>query len=60
MTTVTTPTDASSRPVKPLTDELPDSELIRWLRDMMLIREFEIRTMQAYANAQIGGFCHIY
>ncbi|MBL0926429.1 MAG: pyruvate dehydrogenase (acetyl-transferring) E1 component subunit alpha [Phycisphaerales bacterium] len=39
---------------------LPDATLIRWLRDMMLIREFELRTMAAYQQAKIGGFCHIY
>ncbi len=33
---------------------------LKWLRDMMLIREFETRTMQAYQEAKIGGFCHIY
>ena len=27
---------------------------------MLLIREFEVRTMQAYQNRLIGGFCHIY
>lgn len=31
-----------------------------WLRDMLLIREFEVRTMQAYQNRLIGGFCHVY
>ncbi|MBC24648.1 MAG: pyruvate dehydrogenase (acetyl-transferring) E1 component subunit alpha [Phycisphaerae bacterium] len=31
-----------------------------WLREMMLIREFEVRTMQAYQDKKIGGFCHIY
>ncbi|BAM02188.1 thiamine pyrophosphate-dependent enzyme [Phycisphaera mikurensis] len=30
------------------------------LYDMMLIRRFEERTMQAYQQAKIGGFCHIY
>ncbi len=43
-----------------LADELSDETLIGWLRDMMLIREFETRTMQAYSNAHIGGFCHVY
>jgi len=43
-----------------LTDQLPDETLIRWLRDMQLIREFETRTMQAYQQAKIGGFCHVY
>jgi pyruvate dehydrogenase E1 component alpha subunit len=27
---------------------------------MLLIREFEVRTMQAYQNRKIGGFCHVY
>tara|TARA_B100001750_G_C15489278_1_gene590222 strand:- start:797 stop:1900 length:1104 start_codon:yes stop_codon:yes gene_type:complete len=40
---------------------LPHSTvLLSWLRQMLLIREFEVRTMQAYQNRQIGGFCHIY
>ncbi len=33
---------------------------LEWLRVMQLIREFENRTMQAYQQAKIGGFCHIY
>ncbi|MEM8836365.1 MAG: pyruvate dehydrogenase (acetyl-transferring) E1 component subunit alpha [Planctomycetota bacterium] len=45
---------------KRLTDDLPDDTLVSWLRDMMLIREFEIRTMAAYQQAKIGGFCHVY
>ena len=43
-----------------LSDALPDATLIKWLEDMQLIREFESRTMQAYQQAKIGGFCHIY
>jgi len=27
---------------------------------MMLIREFEVRCMQAYQDKKIGGFCHVY
>jgi pyruvate dehydrogenase E1 component alpha subunit len=34
--------------------------LLGFLRQMLLIREFEVRTMQAYQNRLIGGFCHIY
>jgi len=34
--------------------------LLGWLRQMLLIREFEVRTMQAYQNQKIGGFCHVY
>ena len=41
-------------------DSLPPSALVRWLRDMLLIREFENRTGQAYQQAKIGGFCHLY
>ncbi len=40
--------------------ELPDATLVRWLRDMLLIREFENRCGQAYQQAKIGGFCHLY
>jgi pyruvate dehydrogenase E1 component alpha subunit len=50
------PEAAMARP----SDALPDETLIKWLYDMQLIREFEARTMQAYQQAKIGGFCHIY
>jgi pyruvate dehydrogenase E1 component alpha subunit len=43
-----------------LSAALPDVTVIRWLRDMYLIREFENRTAQAYQQAKIGGFCHLY
>ena len=40
---------------------IPDKGvLLGFLRQMLLIREFEVRTMQAYQNRLIGGFCHIY
>src|SRR6185436_19981733 len=39
---------------------LPAATLVKWLRDMYLIREFENRTGQAYQQAKIGGFCHLY
>lgn len=60
MTTATADKDAPSKPAKRPSAALPDETLIGWLRDMVLIREFEIRTMQAYSNAKIGGFCHVY
>ena len=55
----------STMTTRPAADEnlaakLPDETLRKWLRDMLLIREFEVRTMQAYQNRLIGGFCHIY
>jgi pyruvate dehydrogenase E1 component alpha subunit len=40
--------------------KLPDGTLQRWLRDMLLIREVEVRSMQAYQNKKIGGFLHVY
>jgi pyruvate dehydrogenase E1 component alpha subunit len=39
---------------------IPAKTLKKWLRDMLLIREFEVRCMQAYQNKKIGGFCHVY
>ncbi len=43
-----------------MSDSLPAATITKWLRDMMLIREFELRTMAAYQQAKIGGFCHVY
>ncbi len=41
--------------------DLPDDALIlNWFRQMLLIREFEIRAMQGYQNGHIGGFLHVY
>jgi len=45
---------------KQKSQNLSDETLLKWLADMMLIREFETRTMQAYSNAKIGGFLHVY
>ncbi|HVU62374.1 MAG TPA: pyruvate dehydrogenase (acetyl-transferring) E1 component subunit alpha [Phycisphaerales bacterium] len=39
---------------------LPPATVHKWLKDMLLIREFEIRCAQAYQQAKIGGFCHLY
>ncbi|MFZ4576288.1 MAG: thiamine pyrophosphate-dependent enzyme, partial [Phycisphaerales bacterium] len=41
-------------------DSVPAAELLRWLRSMLLIREFENRCAQSYQQAKIGGFCHLY
>ncbi|MBX2853169.1 MAG: hypothetical protein KTR15_15650 [Phycisphaeraceae bacterium] len=41
-------------------DQLSDEQLVKMLYDMMSIRRFEEKTMQAYQQAKIGGFCHIY
>ena len=44
----------------PGTAEIPVALKKQWLRDMFLIREFEVRCMQAYQEKKIGGFCHVY
>lgn len=41
-------------------NDLPNATLLKWLRDMILIREFENRCAQSYQQAKIGGFCHLY
>jgi pyruvate dehydrogenase E1 component alpha subunit len=56
MTTMTSP--QAKRDVK--APSKSKKTLIQWLRDMLLIREFEVRCMQAYQNKKIGGFCHVY
>lgn len=52
--------DSQSRTNATKAADLPKETLLKWLYDMQLIREFENRTMQAYQQAKIGGFCHIY
>lgn len=44
---------------RPLDDERTDF-YHRLLRDMLLIRRFEERAGEAYAQGLIGGFCHLY
>lgn len=62
--TIVTPSSKESKSTKPQGAKqppLPGPEvLIQWLRDMKLIREFEIRAVQAYQNKLAGGFLHVY
>src|SRR5690348_16220382 len=60
MTNVAMPPAAPTRTGARLSDNLSSTVLNKWLKDMLLIREFEVRCMQAYQQARIGGFCHIY
>src|SRR5579884_845655 len=39
---------------------VPTEELLRYYRDMLLIRRFEERAGQMYGMGLIGGFCHLY
>ena len=42
-------------------DGEPDTaELLRYYRDMLLIRRFEEKAGQLYGMGLIGGFCHLY
>ena len=62
MTTATGPNNAavSDDAGKLPHQALPKERLHDFLKSMMLIRRFEERTMQAYMQQKIGGFCHIY
>lgn len=40
--------------------EPTDAELMQWYRQMVLIRQFELRCAQSYQQQKIGGFCHLY
>ncbi len=51
----TTRTEAQAAPALPSKDEL-----IRYYRDMLLIRRFEEKAGQLYGMGLIGGFCHLY
>ena len=35
-------------------------ELLKYYRDMLLIRRFEEKAGQLYGMGQIAGFCHLY
>jgi pyruvate dehydrogenase E1 component alpha subunit len=40
--------------------ELGSEQLLKFYRDMLLIRRFEERAGQLYGMGLIGGFCHLY
>ncbi|MFO0829938.1 MAG: pyruvate dehydrogenase (acetyl-transferring) E1 component subunit alpha [Phycisphaerales bacterium] len=63
MATVSLASDPASHLVpasKGKRPDVPAATLKHWLREMSLIREFEVRCMQAYQDKKIGGFCHVY
>ena len=43
-----------------IAESLPTETWLGSLGEKYLIREFEIRTMHAYQNKNIGGFSHVY
>jgi pyruvate dehydrogenase E1 component alpha subunit len=50
---------AKDKPAKKGPTAKPE-ELIKFYRDMLLIRRFEERAGQLYGMGLIGGFCHLY
>lgn len=41
------------------TAKIDGAQLVKFYRDMMLIRRFEERAARAYTEALIGGYCHL-
>lgn len=48
------------RPLQPQRYKAGKDELLRFYREMLLIRRFEERAGQLYGLGLIGGFCHLY
>ncbi|MEC7839398.1 MAG: pyruvate dehydrogenase (acetyl-transferring) E1 component subunit alpha [Chlamydiota bacterium] len=45
---------------KKVMDQLGDDRLLKCLKEMMLIRNFEMRAESAYQHGHVGGFFHSY
>ena len=52
--------EAASRASSPAKGKPNKDELLRYYRDMLLIRRFEEKAGQLYGMGLIGGFCHLY
>jgi pyruvate dehydrogenase E1 component alpha subunit len=48
------------RPVQTEEPQVSAEELLKYYRDMLLIRRFEEKAGQMYGMGLIGGFCHLY
>src|ERR1700676_278716 len=48
------------RPLKPEEPAIEPKRLLKFYRDMLLIRRFEEKAGQMYGMGLIGGFCHLY
>lgn len=48
------------RPAEPTPYDASADELMRFYKDMLLIRRFEEKAGQLYGLGLIGGFCHLY
>jgi pyruvate dehydrogenase E1 component alpha subunit len=58
--TKATKTAASSYASAPVNAKLAKEEKLKILRDMVRIRRFEERSLEAYNGGNIGGFLHLY
>jgi pyruvate dehydrogenase E1 component alpha subunit len=52
--------DTASRAAAPAKPKPSKDELLRYYREMLLIRRFEEKAGQLYGMGLIGGFCHLY
>ena len=55
-------TTVSQRSASMMSKKVPitQEELLKYYRDMLLIRRFEERSGQLYGMGLIAGFCHLY
>ncbi len=54
------PATNRERPAEPQPYQASKDELLRFYKDMLLIRRFEEKAGQLYGLGLIGGFCHLY
>ena len=52
--------ETASRAAAPARPKPAKDELVRYYREMLLIRRFEEKAGQLYGMGLIGGFCHLY
>lgn len=52
--------EANAMAARTKTAKASKDDLLRFYRDMLLIRRFEERSGQLYGMGLIGGFCHLY
>ncbi len=55
-----TPAKTSVKTIETKEQALSAKELLKYYREMMLIRRFEEKAGQLYGMGLIGGFCHLY
>src|SRR5690606_19699186 len=52
--------DAKTKPKGVGHNSVTPKDLLKYYRDMLLIRRFEEKAGQLYGMGLIGGFCHLY